>query len=73
MTSRANAIVSGVTNGLVLACLNGRKARFSVRFECALLGLIARWIPARRALPVAPMILLQEERLQRGASFFFGG
>jgi ABC-type antimicrobial peptide transport system permease subunit len=27
----------------------------------ALLGLIATWIPARRALSLAPMILLREE------------
>jgi len=32
-----------------------------VVLEMALLGLLATWIPARRALSVDPMILLREE------------
>jgi ABC-type lipoprotein release transport system permease subunit len=33
----------------------------SVVLAMALLGLVATWIPARRALSVNPMILLREE------------
>jgi ABC-type lipoprotein release transport system permease subunit len=32
-----------------------------VVFAMAMLGLIATWIPARRALSIDPMILLREE------------
>jgi hypothetical protein len=35
---------------------------FFVVLAMALLGLLATWIPARRALSVEPMILLREER-----------
>jgi ABC-type lipoprotein release transport system permease subunit len=38
-----------------------KKKRFSVEQIVSVLGLVATWIPARRALPVDPMILLREE------------
>jgi len=48
----ANAIVFGVLNALVLG---------GVTLAMLLLGLMAAWIPARRALALDPLILLREE------------
>ena len=65
----------GSTAGLVLGILASRVLAFvvyqatprdplvlvAVVLAMALLGLLATWIPARRALSVNPMILLREE------------
>jgi len=65
----------GSTAGLVLGILASRVLAFvvyqatprdplvlvGVVLAMALLGLLATWIPARRALSVNPMILLREE------------
>jgi ABC-type antimicrobial peptide transport system permease subunit len=65
----------GSTAGLVLGILASRVLAFVVYqatprdplvlvggvLAMALLGLLATWIPARRALSVNPMILLREE------------